>query len=460
METDKRKRTGNVILEYGILLLIGVVFYFFLGNEWLSLTSDSPGYIYFTGGEGIMPLYPVFLQVMKAILGEKYYLDGAVVVQSMLAVVCTMMFVVSLKRRFGLKLWEELLLYVACMLPFSIYLPEFGITHQIMTEGLTYPLFYIYFLFLLNFVMDRKYSWGIALIVMSIVLMLIRSQLMLLLLSTFTAYIYVVIRKLAAKENAKRFIAIFVGVLVVASGTFLALVGRNLLKIPQFTTVLMIRGFFEADYEDKDLFDTPEMQEIFEKVYQAVDEKEYRYVYARQDLYMWQELVCDRIPAAANPEIGRYLEEHPESGLDYKETIRKLGGTVLLKHFDRYLYHTLRLMIPGFIAAVFWQIGPIYLLCHFIALFLYLYAIGGSVFCLRHKEKSPEAEFMLTVVGFILVMIITVNIMFIGLQRYVVYAMGIFYCAAYLLFKELVIYVILSKTNLQNRIWKEEHEEG
>ncbi|MCH5250256.1 MAG: hypothetical protein J1E98_09990 [Lachnospiraceae bacterium] len=459
METDNRKRIRNVILEYGLLLLTGVVFYFFTGNEWLNLTSDSPGYIDYTGGEGIMPLYPAFLRLMKVILGEKYYLDGAVIVQSMLAVVCTMIFVVLLKRRFGLKLWEELLLYVACMLPFSIYLPEFGITHQIMTEGLTYPLFYIYFLFLTNFVLDRKYYWGIALIAMSIVLMLVRSQLMLLMLSTFAAYVYVIIRRLCARENAKKAIAAFLGVLVVAGGIFVVLFGRKLLEIPQFTSVLMIRGFYEADYADKELFETPEMQEIFERVYRAVDEKEYRYVYARQDLYMWQDLVCDRIPAAANPEIGRYLEEHPESGLDYKETIRKLGGTVLLKHFDRYLYHTLRLMIPGFIAAVFWQIGPIYLLCHFIALFLYLYAIGGSVFCLRHKEKSPEAEFMLTVVGFILVMIITVNIMFIGLQRYVVYAMGIFYCAAYLLFKELVIYVILSKANLQNSIRRKDREE-
>lgn len=447
METDKRRRIRNVIFEYGLLLLIGVAFYFFPGDEWLSLTSDSPGYIHYTGAEGIMPLYPAFLQLMKAILGEKYYLDGAVIVQSMLAVICTLIFAAALRRRFGLKLWEELLLYVACMLPFSIYLPEVGITHQIMTEGLSYSLFYLYFLFLMNFVMDRKYYWGIALIGMSIVLLLVRSQLIMLLLSTFAAYVYVVIRKLAAKENAKKLIAVFAGALVVAGSAFIALFGKKLLEIPQFTSALMIRGFYEADYEDKELFETSELQEIFERVYKAIDEKEYRYAYARQDLYMWQNLFRGQIATIAYAEIGEYLAEHAELHLDHRQIGQELAGTILLKHFDRYLYHTLRLMISGFIAAVFWQIEPIYLLCHFIALFLYLYAIGASVFCLRHKEKSPEAEFMLTVVGFILIMIVSVNVMFAGLQRYVVYAMGIFYCAAYLLFKELVLYVILRKTN-------------
>ena len=450
METDKRRRIRNVIFEYGLLLLIGVAFYLLPGDEWLSLTSDSPGYIHYTGEEGIMPLYPAFLQLMKVILGEKYYLDGAVIVQSMLAVICTLIFTAALRRRFGLKLCEELLLYVACMLPFSIYLPEVGITHQIMTEGLSYSLFYIYFLFLMSFVMDRKYYWGIALIIMSLILMFIRSQLVLLLLSTFAAFFYVVIRKLSVRQNAKKLIAMLVGMFVVTGGIFAALFVRKLPEIPQFASALMIRGFYEADYEDKELFASPERQEMFERVYKAIDEKEYRYVYARQDLYMWKDLIRGRIGTIANAEIWEYLAEHPELHLDYRQIGGELAGTILLKHFDRYLYHTLRLMISGFIAAVFWQIEPIYLLCHFIALFLYLYAIGASVFCLRHKEKSPEAEFMLTVVSFILIMIVSVNVMFAGLQRYVVYAMGIFYCAAYLLFKELVLYVILRKTS--NRI--------
>ena len=138
-------------------------------------------------------------------------------------------------------------------------------------------------------------------------------------------------------------------------------------------------------------------------------------------------------------QIWPYIDEHPELDLNVRNIIQDLGSKVLFKHFDRYLYHTLRLMIPGFIAAVFFQIEPIYLLCHFIALFLYLYAIVGSAVCLKQQQNRYVPEFMLTTVCFIFIMIVTVNLMFSGLQRYVVYAMGIFYCAAYLLFKELIM---------------------
>ena len=425
--------------KYAVCMMICLgAFFYFLPGQWISLEDDSIAYLE-VGGEGVLPGYPIFLSLFRRVLGEQYFLNGVVTAQSILAILCTLLFVIMLRNQFKLQGWECILLYAACMLPFSIYLPESGITHQIMTEGITYSLFYLYFLFLLKFIMDRKYYWGVALIIMSLILMFIRSQLILLLLSSSAAFVCVVIRKLCVRENAKKLIAIFVGMLVVACGTFIVLFGKKLLEIPQFTSVLMIRGFYEADYEDKELFDTPEMQEIFERVYKAVDEKEYRYVYARQDLYMWQDLVCDRIASIAHVEITDYLEAYPESDISNTVVVRELGSTILLKHFDRYLYHTLRLMMPGFIAAVFWQIKPIYLLCHFIALCLYLYAVGGSVICLRRKKKCPAAEFMMTVVGFILIMIISVNVMFIGLQRYVVYAMGIFYCAAYLLFKELVM---------------------
>lgn len=437
------------IIEYTLMLLSGIIFYVLLGDKWVSIEKDSAFYMNYTGREGVMPIYPAFLRLMKAILGETHYLDGAVVVQSMLAIFCTMAFVIMLKKRFGLKLWEELLLYMACMLPFTIYLPVAGITHQIMTEGLAYSLFYIYFLILLKFVLDKQYKWGIALIIMSLLMMMIRSQLMILLITTFAAFIYVMIRKIPDRRKAISVTGGCIGLAIVGGGLFIAALRLQVLDIPQFTSVLMIRGFYEVDYEDKELFDTPEMQEIFERVYHAVDEEQYRYVYARRDLYMWRDLVCDRIGTVAYREIGEYAEQHPETDINAREIVQKLGCTVLFKHFDRYLYHNVRLMISGFIAAVFWQIEPIYLLCHFITLFLYLYALTGSILCLKRKKNCREAEFMLTVVSFIFILIVAVNLIFYGMQRYVVYAMGIFYCAAYLLFRELIMLYITKRGSLE-----------
>lgn len=437
------------IIEYTLFLLSGFLFYVLLGDRWVSIETDSDFYMNPTGREGVMPLYPAFLRMMRVILGEEYYLDGAVIAQSILAIFCTMVFVLVLRKHFALKLWEELLLYVACMLPFSIYLPEVGITHQIMTEALAYPLFYIYFSILLIFVLDRQYRWGIALVMMSLLMMLIRSQLAILLITTFAAFIYVIIRRIPDRRKAVCVAGGCLGLAMIGGGLFVAGLRSQVIDVSQFTTVLMIRGFYEADYEDKELFDTPEMQEIYERVYSAVDEKQYRYVYARQDLYMWKDLLCDRITTTAYGEIAEYKEEHPEFAVSERKIIQMLGSTILFKHFDRYLYHTVRLMLPGFIAAVFFQVDSIYLLCHFIAMFLYLYAVLGSALCLKSRADKKAAEFMMTVVGFILILVVTVNLIFFGMQRYVVYAMGIFYCAAYLLFRELVMLYVVKRRSMQ-----------
>ena len=432
-------------IEYTLLILSGIIFYALLGDEWVAIGKDSEFYMNPVGREGVMPVYPAFLRLMRTILGERHYLDGVVIVQSVLAIFCTMAFVLMLKKRFGLKLWEEFLLYLACMLPYTYNLPDSGITHQIMTEGLAYSLFYIYFLALLQFVLDKQYKWGIALVIMSVFLLLVRSQLVILLITTFAAFIYVVIRKIPDRRKAVRLTGGCIGLAIVGSGLFIAGLRTQVIDIPQLTTVLMIRGFYEADYEDKELFDTPEMQEIFERVYHAVDEEQYRYVYARQDLYMWRDLLCDRLPFVAHEEIQQYLSEYPELNMNERRIMQELGSTVLFKHFGRYLYHNVRMMMPGFIAAIFWQIEPIYLLCHFIALFFYLYALIGSILCLKRKRNCRAAEFMLTVAGFIFILIVTVNLVFFGMQRYVIYAMGIFYCAAYLLFRELVMLYIAKK---------------
>lgn len=423
--------------EYAVLAVMGILFYFCASGQWISLEDDSPIYLDYNGYEGVMPVYPAFLRLMKLVIGAEHYLDGVVVVQSCLAIVCTMVFVLALKKRFSLKLWEVILLYAACMLPFSIELPKAGITHMIMTEGLSYALFYLYFLFLINYVMDRKGRWGLCMYGMAIVLLLVRSQMFMLLLSSFAAFLYVLLRRMPDRKTAVKAALGLVCAAAAAGALLFAGLRTGKLQIAQLSSVVVIRGFYEAEPEDRDLFQTAEMQEAFDMAYAAADEQHYLYIHARKDLYMWKDLVCDRLPLVVLDALTQYITVYPEATLRRGDAMREMGYTLLFHHFGRYLYHTFRLMVSGFIAAVFWQIEPIYLLCHIITALIYLYAVAGSVLCLKKERGCPAAVFMLTVTGFILIMVTSVNLLFVGLQRYVVYAMGIFYCGAYLVLREL-----------------------
>lgn len=475
------------ILQIGIMLLLGVLFYICAGDKWISIEDDSMFYLNPSGHEGVMPIYPLLLYVIKIIFGDKLYLPVVVIIQSVLAIVCTMLFSLFIQRSFLLKWWEDILIYVACMLPFSIYLPESGITHQIMTEGIAYALFYIYFLFLLKYVFTNKSMWCVATWGMAIVMSLVRSQLLFLLV--VLAVIFIIKISIFNKNIKKQMkicaflismvgsgIAVLLSVLVIykvapdlavdklsrfekeekqleekteltKDETEIAPSAHSLYlqNMSQFTSVIMIRGLYEADATDEQLFENEEEKELFNYVYKAIDEKKYRYTYARQDLYMWKDLICDKIPIAAFQGYNEYIIDNPHSDIEPRSVLTKISLKILINHFGRYLYHTMRMMISGFISSIFFQISKIYLLCHFITLALFLLAVIGAVWCEKRGKNKQVAEFMATTLVFIGLMVTIVNVMFFGLQRYMVYAMGIFYCSSYLLLKELVFEPFIEK---------------
>lgn len=423
------------ILTYNIMLLSGLCFYLIPG-KWISIEDDTASYLYESGREGVMPGYPAFLAFLKSILGEQYFLHGAVIIQSLLAVICTFLFVLVLKKQFKLRGIESVLLYFLSMLPFSIYLPEVGITHQIMTEGITYAIFYLFFITAIKAVWMLDYRWYLGCELIAVLLGFIRSQLLLLQAVCLLLFLWISIKKFGKKIVGKACACLLI--LAVILGMALGNKMKNVSM--QFNTVLVARGFYEADEADVDLFKDDMMQEIFMRTYQLADEDEKRYEYATPGLYMWQDLVYDRMLTYVLQAVDEYDTFHAEERIrDYRSIAQELGGKVLIRHFDRYLYHSIRLMIPSFIASVFFQIKPIYLLCHFIALFLYLLAIGINIWVYKKGGNKEVVKMMNTTLFILISIVVMVNLLFIGLQRYVVYGMGIFYCSGYLLLREIFL---------------------
>jgi len=96
-------------------------------------------------------------------------------------------------------------------------------------------------------------------------------------------------------------------------------------------------------------------------------------------------------------------------------------------------------MLPvGFVCTVFFQIEQLYALCHVIALILYLFAIIGSAICIKQRQNREIIDFMLLIVFNNFIFVIITNLVYMGLQRYLIYSFGIFYIALYLVVRELV----------------------
>ncbi len=218
-------------------------------------------------------------------------------------------------------------------------------------------------------------------------------------------------------------------------------------KTSQYVTLVFSRGMYEADYEDYKLFEDELLQELFLALYEGADSNESLYTYAKPGLWMWRDV------AASIGQVGIdcfavqndfYGNVHPQISRDINYSdIRngnqlKIGFTLLKAHFGRFLYHTLVMLPQGFICTVFFQIAPIYFLCHMVTLFLYISALGLMIWAYRNRNVENEyAETMCAVLGTNLVMVVVISLVFFGQQRYLVYTFGLFYIAYFLLLTQL-----------------------
>jgi len=217
--------------------------------------------------------------------------------------------------------------------------------------------------------------------------------------------------------------------------------------VSQYVSLIFSRGMYEADAEDVSLFEDEVLQGLFLKLYETADAEGQLHSYAKQGLWMWRDIVggigmigktCFMTPseyyAAYHPEIIR-SEDFSSIRSAHLQTI---GLTLIKAHFGRFLYHTLMLLPQAFVSTVFFQIAPIYLLCHLAALFLYLSAFGLMIWAYAdRKVDNRYAEFMAFVLGSNVVLVLIISVVFFGQQRYLVYNFGVFYAAYCLLLQQL-----------------------
>lgn len=475
------------IISWTIVLLVGMMICLFFG-EWLCVEDDSASYILDERREGVMPIYPFFLMLMRLFVGDLNYLNVVVLIQGLLAIFCTLYFVVIIQKQIHFSYFDRIVVYVVCLLPYAVNLPEISSPHVILTEGLTYPLFYLYFAFLLKTVWKQSYLWFTIMYMMSIIMALVRSQMLFLLIISLCVFGYLCLRRSRKKYK----LATVLLALVIMAVGFLggykfiykitdcysrmpslkeAVITEELAEIveeseqqqqqivetkhqnavgqpnpnvqetnSQITSLLIIRGFFEAEEDDYQLFDNEMVRYVFQKAYKMAQEEERLYNYARKDLYMWKDIIYDRMGVFIYNAINQYDLEHPGERTVSRDSIQKeIGIKLIVHHLGRYIYHTIRLMIPSFISSVFFQIEPIYLLCHFITLVLYLAAIGISIYGICREKNKYIVQGMISVLFFNAMMVGIINAVFVGHQRYVIYGMGVFYCFMYLGCKEIAI---------------------
>ncbi len=497
---QEHKMTGKVqlnkrqkdMLFYLSLVVLGLLLFRIPGNGQPIIYDDSHSYMtVLRYTEGVMPIYPLFLQLNQFLFGENTYLLAVTWEQAVFATLCLLAFVKMVKCKFDLPYWASYGCFLLAMLPFTTDLPEGMTTQAILTEGIAYAAFYLFMAAVLKTVWEKSLLWFGVLILLVAFLASTRAQLQMLYGVCGLLFFYLMITG-NRKGKSRRFlcgIAGIAGCLIISlagiwatsriSSAYQQFIVRNVLEYQeelammqgestqnteqdkeenrakveksvaapnQYVTLLLSRTMYVAEAQDYQLFPSGEMQALYQAMYEAVEEDQCRYVYATKGLWMWRDIAggIGRVGAVCTNAQNLYYEEHADiyATQDYA-TIRnqqqmQIGIALLKEHFGRFLYHTLLLMPQAFISTVFFQIAPIYLLCHLITLFLYLSAIALMVWAFMDKKAdNRKAAFMAVVLGVNLVLVGVISIIFFGQQRYLVYNFGIFYISYFMLLLEL-----------------------
>lgn len=476
-QLNKKQADG---IFYISLLMLSLFAFLFLGADGYVMFDDSGSYIdCLKYVEGVMPVYPLFLWMNRAIFGELQYLHIVVIEQAVWAAICIIIFNAIIKKQFGLKYLEAYVVFALSLLPFAINLPEEMVTQEILTEGIAYATFYLFMGVLLKVVWTKHLQWVWGLVLITLLLAATRSQLQILFAVCGIIFFYVMVTRQGKVLHSK--IAVFL--IGIVGCVFISFAGvwmisrtsvlyqtmiRNIgiqietekmaatleereaeqdigiegeenqtAEIPraatvsQYVSLIFSRGMYEAEYEDSQLFADGELRDLYLFFYEVADENECLYTYAQPGLWMWKDIVGG---------IGSVGQKcfYALDGYVNASDMMEIGMTLLKAHWTRFLYHTIMLLPQAFVSTIFFQIEKIYWLCHLITLFFYLTAIAFMIWAFRDKKiDRAYAEFMAAALGTNVVMVVVISIGFFGQQRYLVYNFGIFYVIYFLMLLQL-----------------------
>lgn len=428
------------MLYYFVILSIGTIYFFLLGEAGPILSDDSHVFLgYINRTSNIYWLYSRFLYLFYLLFGETCFLDAVYILQAMLALVTSIILVEFFRKEYELNYYISTIIFFLTLLPYGYSLPESVVTHHILTEGLTFPIFHVYILTAYKLFLYEKKRYIIQGFFFSGILVLLRSQSIIFFLSFLLFVIFVLFKKQYCRVgNKKRFVSytclIICTLLGLGTSAFYMVLKTG--ELNQFSDAITGRVICISQYEDCELFED-ETKEVFLELYDNAKERG-----NLVDLYQTQRAEDIALKINENTKdwpgvISDYYNEKYDriSNPDkmYKYRMRNAIVWELLEaHFGDYILLTMKLLPYSFVASIFIQPDAIYGLCHAIAMGIYITAIVLAIYA---KKRGCDTKYIIPLVvtlSSIFINVVATNIMFYGQQRYVVYPFGVFYISVLL----------------------------
>ncbi len=440
---QEKKQQKNHI---GVLILLAFAVFFGVGYAGYILEPDSYNYIECNFGRE--PLYPIFLLIFRTIFGMSHYLQMVWIFQGLIAIATVVYTTWWIVECFRLKAGMYYVVFFFVLLPYWFvtiwYEPMSLWTNRIITEGLSFSVYHLFFVFVLKTVYQKRVRDYAVTCILSWCLAAMRSQMLICFLICFVLGCIMIwhYRKCAG----------FVRVLIGCTSCLLVMGGMyvGIKKIYQYhitdnpgnaatlQLALLTNLLYSSDREDVTCYEEEAYRIFYTELFERVEERQLNYRYTEGILENGDHMAYahDIIKYEIINEVyyeylsGGYIQL--EKQLSLEEFIKGLEAPLLQWNGYRLVANSMCEWPKGYVRAIFTSTESLFPFNMIYGAVMYSGAVV-LVICSLVRKKWKQAVPMLVTLPMIVMTIAGVALTIFVSMRYLVYNLGIFYISGLIL---------------------------
>lgn len=467
-KVDMQRNILKEVFLWIFMIVTGVFFFFFAGEDGYIIYPDSNGYI--EASYEREALYPLIIMACRGILGENLYLYGVIVLQSVIALVASIALTQYMRKNFKMNRIETGIAFLVLLFPYGLDTmwtePRENYTHIIISDALSYSMFYFFIIALIDYLKRKKWASFLWMVILTSLMTLNRSQMglcyVIILIAVIFCCCHVEKRKLRIgwrKLFGRGCVLIGAAALTMfMTYCYSFFMWGEFARSSENDFTMLTNLLYASDAEDEELFNDSDTAMAFRELYSRVDDAGLTYHYAPDGFlengkYM---LSCHDPMKSGIVRIffKEYIEkqgltESFQSDQIKKELASELRSVLLKAHFWRWIYNGLCMVPRG----IMYSVTPI--LPPNMDKLAYIYTVTILVVCIAlftvhiiQTQRMPETlaeekkrrgcleKWVCCMAVFMGINIMAVCIIILINYRYVNYTQGLFFIMLYLIAKD------------------------
>ena len=446
MDRIKKSRRNIIIVLVTAILILGSGYF-----NWCFIEDDSPGYMHFVAARD--PLYPIFLAVFRFIFGDNY-LHGVIVAQCILATFSIYYAMNKITELFCMGKVLQVFIYVFLVAPFGLStlwnIPRYAYPHVVLTEGLTYPLFYLFLVEAVCALLNKSKKHFCVSAFILFIMTLVRFHMFV--FAPVLALVWV----LSSTNKIKGIlggIAVIVTIFLMSNlvgSVYRYFITDGYTSSSENEITLLANAIYASDLEDAELIQDDGIRRMFLRVYDQIEARKVIHNYAGKGIYnngKWLAYSHDNIKGdILREELFVYIEEKGYSRntkLDYagdliiQEGARELRKVLIQDNWTQWIYDRLSSFVYGLTIATICITPPSLLnICHIISAVFWIAMVMLVVSALRIRKMNRIVFFAIIVMSCVLINVAGVSMTIFVHYRYTDFAWGWLIIATVLLIRD------------------------